>query len=183
MKNLIMALLLLIYGSAFAQEKPKEIKQVTTEKTVKVKDNEGTKEAKMKVVTRETADVALDEEDKHKINQDRVNVPKKVEKMVMVNDGGEAYNLLSKETYFVMEDDNYMFVPTQKGFHISSNNNESADIGKAWSTSVDGYYILNGGQKNGIGYFDDDGNFTIEYYDKKADAVIVETYLRKQHVN
>lgn len=184
MKNLILAFALLVYAGAIAQEKPKEVKEETTERIIKVKDNEGTKEKKVKVITRETSEVALDENDKNKVNQDRVETPKKVERKVLVSTNeGSDYALLSQETYFVMEDKNFVFIPTQRGFSISNIDNKSVDVGKVWSTNTDGYYIFNGQMKNGIGYFNSDGNFTVEYYDKKSDAIIIETYIRKQDVN
>ena len=181
MRNLILALALIISVSAFAQEKPKEIKEETEVKTVKIKEGNETKERKLKVVTRETANVELDEKDRKKVNQDRVEAPKKVEKKVYVdNDDDNSYDLLTKETYYIIGDDKYLFTPNNRGFDIAFNRNEDkfVKVGKVWATSNDGYYLLNGQLHNGIGYFDKDGNFTIEYYNKDTDKIEVKTYMR-----
>ena len=182
MKKLAILFALVISASAFAQEKPKEVKEETEIKTVKIKEGNDTKEHKLKVVTRETANVELDARDRKKVNQDRVEAPKKVEKKVFVdNDDDNSYDLLSKETYYIIGDEKYRFTPNNNGFDIAFNRDAEkfVKVGKVWATSNDGYYLLNGQLHNGIGYFDKDGNFTIEYYNKETDKIEVKTYMRK----
>ena len=182
MRKLLIMFALIITGNAFAQEKPKEVKEETEIKTVKIKDDKQIKEKKLKVVTRETESVELDEKDKYKVNQDRVKAPKKVEKMVFVdNDDDSTYDLLTKETYYIIGDEKYLFTPNNKGFDIAFNRDEDkfVKVDKVWATSTDGYYLLNGQMHSGIGYFDKDGNFTVEYYDKDTDKIEVKTYMRK----
>jgi hypothetical protein len=184
MKNLIYICLLLLAGNAFAQDKPKEVKEEVEVRTLKSKDEDKTVEKKLKVVTRETASVELDKKDKNKTNQDRVKSQKTVEKTVMIdNDDDNAYDVLTQETYYVAGDEQYMFTPNKRGFDIAFDKNKENDhyvkVGKAWTTSTHGYYILNGNMHSGIGYFDADGNFNIEYYNKDTDQVEVKTY--KKH--
>ncbi|WOD43314.1 hypothetical protein [Hwangdonia lutea] len=182
MKNLIYVFALLFIGSAMAQEKPKEVKQETKVKVVKTKNDKETKEKKVKVITRETADVKLDKNDKNKVNQSRVNATKKVEKMVMVDDDNDAdYDILTKETFFVSGDQTYKFTPNDKGFDIifDNDNNEFVKIGKAWSTSASGNYIIRGEMHNGIGYFDKNGNFVVEYFDENTKRVKKMTYSKE----
>ena len=68
MKNLVFITALIISGTLFAQEKPKEVKQETEVKTVKTNNGEKITEKKTKIVTRETSDITLDENDKNKTN-------------------------------------------------------------------------------------------------------------------
>ncbi|MFD1162187.1 hypothetical protein [Hwangdonia seohaensis] len=182
MKNLIFAFALLFIGSAMAQEKPKEVKQETKVKIVKTKNDKETSEKKVKVITRETADVKLDKKDENKVNQNRVNATKKVEKMVMVDDDNDAdYDVLTKETFFVSGNETYKFTPNERGFDIifDKDENEFVKIGKAWSTSASGNYIIRGEMHNGIGYFDKNGNFVVEYFDDASKRIKKMTYSKE----
>ncbi|GGK29412.1 hypothetical protein GCM10007962_24560 [Yeosuana aromativorans] len=183
MKNLMLLIAIILSGNAFAQEKPKEVKQETEVKTVKTTDSDKTTEKKVKVVTRETASVELDKKDQNKTNQNRIKATKKVKKTVSVdNDNDNNYDVLSQETYYILGDEKYMFTPNKKGFDIAYDKNKDNDhlikVGKAWSTSTNGYYILNGNMHSGIGYFDSNGNFAVEYYNKDTDQVEVKTYIK-----
>ncbi|WP_100611585.1 hypothetical protein [Confluentibacter lentus] len=183
MKHVIYICLLLFAGTVFAQQKPKEVKEEVEVKTVKVKDNEKTTENKVKVVTRETSDVELDEKDKNKTNQDRVPGTTKVEKKTYVdNDASDKYSILTSETYYKMDDGNYVFSPSEQGFQISHSKGDNQPqniIGKSWPTSLKGYFIVDGASQSGIGYFDQNGNFVTEYYNKSTKQVEVKTYLKK----
>jgi len=182
MKKILLMLAMIVFGTTIAQEKkPTEVKEETEIHTVKVKTDKGTTEKKTKVVTKESASVELDKKDKNKVNQDQVESTKKVEKAVFVdndNDNEDDYKFLTKETYYVSGDENYVFTPNNRGFDITfnKNNDHLIKIGKAWNSSTDGYYILNGQMHNGIGYFDSNGNFTVEYYNKDTDQIETKTY-------
>jgi len=182
MKKILLILAMIVFGTtvAMAQEKePTEVKEETEIHTTIVKTDKGTTEKKTKVVTKETASVELDKRDKNKVNQDQVKSRKKVEKTVYVdNDNEDSYKFLTKETYYVSGDENYVFKPNNKGFDITfhKNNDHLIKIGKAWNSNTDGYYILNGQMNNGIGYFDANGNFAVEYYNKDTDQIEVKTY-------
>lgn len=181
MKNLILLIAIILSGNLFAQETPKDVKQETEVKTVKIKDADKTTEKKLKVVTRETSLVELDKKDENKTNQNRVESTKKIEKTVFVdNNSDDNYDMLTQETYYVLGDEKYMFTPNKKGFDIKfdEDNNNLIKVGNAWTTSRNGYYILNGDMQSGIGSFDSDGNFSVEYYNKDTDQVEVKTYMK-----
>lgn len=175
MKRVIYIGVLLITNTLFAQEQPKEIKEEVEVKTVKVKDNEKTTENKVKVVTRETSQVELDENDINKVNQNRLPTTSKVEKMVYVDNA-----VLTNETSYKMDEGNYVFSPSAAGFEMSqsTSNNQSQNIGRSWASSIKGYYIVDGASHSGIGYFDQNGNFVTEYYNKDTKQVEVKTYLK-----
>jgi hypothetical protein len=179
MKNLIYVLALLLAGNVMAQEKPKEVKQETKVKVVKTKNGKETTEKKVKVITRETADVELSKNDENKVNQNRVNATKKVEKMILVDDDKDAdYDFLTKETYFVSGDKNYKFKPNKKGFDIvfDNDNDKFVKIGKAWATGTNGNYIIRGKVNNGIGYFNENGDFVVQYFDESSKSIKKTTY-------
>ena len=183
MKNLLLLIAIILSGNLFAQEKPKELKQETEVKTITTKDANKTTEKKIKVVTTETASVELADKDKNKTNQDRIEATKTVKKTVFIdNDNDDNYDFLTEETYYVLGDEKYMFTPNKRGFDIAfdknKDNNQFNKVGKAWVTSTSNYYILNGDMHSGIGYFDTNGNFAVEYYNKDTDQVEIKTYMR-----
>ncbi|MDN3667208.1 hypothetical protein ACFFU1_06775 [Algibacter miyuki] len=176
MKNYIYLFVLLICGTTIAQEKPKQVKQETIEKTVKYNNGEEITESKLKVISRETSNVELDLSDKEKVNQKRIATTKKVETMVMVDDNRDpGFDLLSKETHFVSDDKSFKFSPSDGGFNIvfDNNENEFVVVGKAWSTKNPGSYIVKGETYNGIGYITETGDFIVEYY--STDSKSIET--------
>ena len=176
MKNYIYMFVLLVCGTAMAQEKPKEVKQETIEKTVKYNNGEEITESKLKVISRETSNVELALDDKEKVDQQRVSTAKKVETMVMVDDDLDPdYDLLSKETHFISDDKNFKFSPSDGGFNIifDNNDNEFVVVGKAWRTKNPGSYIVKGETYNGIGYLTEKGEFVVEHYN--ADSKSIET--------
>lgn len=176
MKHIICMGLFLLVGTLFAQEQPMEVKEEVVVKTLKVKDNEKTTENKVKEVTRETSDVELNESDINKVNQDRLPAKTKVEKTTYIDD-----NILLNETSYKLDNANYVFSPNNDGFEMlqSNENNQSQQVGKSWATSVKGYYIVDGTPHSGIGYFDQNGNFVTEFYNKDTKQVEVKTYLKK----
>ncbi|GGD09564.1 hypothetical protein [Hyunsoonleella pacifica] len=183
MKNYIYIMALLICVPIMAQEKPTEIKKETKVKEVKYTDGDKTKEGKIKVVTKETSKVKLDADDKYKLNQDRVPTDKKVTTTIMIdNDADKAYDVLTSETYYISADKDYKFSPNTSGFMmaLANDKNEFVEIGKAWNTHSPGSYIIKGETFNGIGYFDKDGSFIVEYYDEDSESIKTITYNEKE---
>ena len=183
MKNLIYLSVMLLCSGIMAQERPKEIKQETVVKTVKVNDGETISEKKFKVVTREEADVELDENDAEKVNQNRVMSNVKVKKTVSIdNDTDDDYETQSSVMYYKLGEDNYKFEPNKNCFEIvySNNTSDNERMGSAWNSNSKGHYIINGKSGNGIGYFDNDGNLVVEYYDKTTNKVETKTYTIKK---
>lgn len=173
---------ILFYGTVLAQEKPTEIKEVVKEKIITTKDNEQVKEVKMKVISRETGNVKLDLADKNKVNQNRIASTKQVQTMVLVDDDADSdFDWLSKESYFINAGKNYKFTPNESGFDLAfdNNNNEFVITGKAWSTNNAGSYIVNGETFNGIGYFNNNRNFVVEYYDSNLKSLKTVVYKQK----
>ena len=181
MKNLIYTCAFILCTSAIiAQEKPKEAKEETEVKVVKIKDGDKTTEKKVKVITRETGTVKLDGKDKDKVNQGRVDSVSKVEKMIMVdNDIDGDYDFLTKETSYKLGDKEYLFKPNNRGFDIAFNKNESKFVTTetALTTNANGHYLVNGEAYAGIGYFNKNGDFVVQYYNKDNDTIETKTYV------
>lgn len=170
---------LLIIGSAFAQDKATEVNEKVQTKTVKVNNGEKTSEKKVKVVTRETANVKLNKDDQNEVNQKRVNTISKVEKMTMVdNDVDGEYDFLTKDTYYKIGDKNYLFKPNSRGFDIAFNNNKSkfTTVENVLITNKIGQYLINSENYAGMGYFNANNDFVIEYYDKNSDSIKTKIY-------
>lgn len=179
MKNVIYLSALLLSTTMLAQEKPKEVKEEAEVKIIRVKDSDKTTEKKVKVVTRETGTVELDEKDKNKVNQNRITSPTKVEKTVMVDDDEDNnYDVITTETYFVLDDKKYLFTPNSTGFDVafSATDNKSSKVIRALTSSNQGYYIVNGDMYSGIGYFDSNQNFIVEYYNKNTNGIEMIVY-------
>ena len=171
-------MIVFVCASTMAQENPSEVKEEVQIKTVKHKDGEKVTENKVKVITRETSDVKLDKKDAKKINQSRVGTTTKIEKKVMVAKNTEDYKTLSQVTYYVVGNKKFMFTPNENGFNLANSNedNEFITIANAWFTIVNGSYIIKGETQNGVGHFDENGNFIVEYYDENSKSVMSTIY-------
>tara|TARA_R110002049_G_scaffold68166_2_gene176862 strand:+ start:4724 stop:5257 length:534 start_codon:yes stop_codon:yes gene_type:complete len=174
MKNLSFITVLLISGTLLAQEIPKEVKQETQVTTVKTNNGEKITAKSVKVVTKETSDIKLD-----KSSQDRVKSSTKVEKEVYVdNDDNTGYKFLTKETYYISDGGHYAFSPNDQGFRINYNPDNAASVesAKSYASSNEEYYIVEGEKHSGIGHFNTNGDFVVEYYNKDTQQVDVKVY-------
>ena len=174
MKNVSFIIVLLISGTLLSQENPKEVKQETEVTTVKTNHGDNIPAQSVKVVTKETSNIELG-----KNNEDRVKSGTKVEKEVYVdNDDNTGYNILTKETYYISDDGNYVFSPNKQGFGIISNpeNDGSVESAKSWASTNNEYYIVEGESHSGIGRFNANGDFVVEYYNKDTQQVEVKIY-------
>lgn len=183
MKNLIYIVVLLIGTSVFAQTNLKDVKEETEVKIIKVKDDKKTTEKKVQHTTRETSDVKLDENDVNKVNQNRIKTTSKIEKTVLIdNDADDNYDTYEKEIYYKNNNNDYLLKPNDNGFNMAIKNEDSkfVDTAEVFSTNANGYYIINGSNYSGMGYFDTNGNFVIEYYNKDENKIEVKTYLKNK---
>ncbi len=182
MKNSIYILTTLFCGTLFAQNAPTEVKEETEVKTVAFEKNDKMHKGKIKVVTKETSNVKLDANDVDKVNQDRISATKKVQKTVMIdNDKDAAYDILTKETFYVNDNKDFRFSPSESGFDIafSEERDDFINVGEAWNTQNKGIYIITAKTYSGIGYFDKNGNFVVEYYDDASGKIHTTTYAEK----
>lgn len=176
MRNVTMLILFVFAITMQAQENPKSVKVEETTKTIKVKNNKGTTENKLKTIVKEESEVKMNPADKEKVNQERVETPSTVtETNVIDNDTDDTYDFVTKKTYYRHNDLEYTFSPEEKGFQVATKA-DSKNVGKAIQSSRPNYYFYDADNDRGFGYFDKDGNFTVEYYDSSTNEIKMEKY-------
>lgn len=163
MKKVMILFALAAFTTSFAQVN-KNQKEETVEIRTVTQDNQGT-DVQSKSVTKSTHQkIELNNDESHQINQSVVMSPKKVDTDVSYSYDGNRFkfiNQVDKEGYRLMTvKDN----ATQKEYAIIK------------PTSQNGYYIYSKDGTSSFGYFNEDGNFVVESYDPKADAVVSQIY-------
>ncbi|MCX7548426.1 hypothetical protein OS188_10735 [Xanthomarina sp. F1114] len=182
MKNLLYIAMFMVPTVFFAQEKPKNVSEETTTKTIKVDDGKEVVEKKVKITTREEQQLKLDKADKNKVNQDVVSSPSKVTQTVEVDDDSDSYyDSKIKTIHYSYNDKPYVFKRNSNGFLVSQVvSNSETEFGKAINTSRSNNYVFKSNNYNGIGYFDSNNNFIIEYYDTSKNAIVKKVFTLKK---
>lgn len=177
MKQFICIAALACFGTVLGQTK--DVKVETEQKIIKIEDNKGTTEKKVSVTTRETADVKLDDADKNKVNQDRIQTTAKVEKTISVdNDADASYDAIKTETFYKNETGMYMLMPSETGYVLAVKNKDDKYVenSKILKTSTKGQYLIKNNAVSGMGYFDEKGNFIVHYLSDKDNTVSTQIY-------
>jgi hypothetical protein len=179
MKNVIYICLFLFVGNVFSQEKPKNISEVEKIKTTKVNNGEGIVEKKIKVTTREEQAIEFDEKDKNKTDKDIIESPVKVKKTIEIdNDNDRLYDSMVEIGYYEFEGNRYNFRKMNNGFLVSSDNKENSNsFGNIERFNKENHYLFRNAETTGIGYFNNEGNFIIEYYDKKSGELVSKEFM------
>ncbi|MEO8932708.1 MAG: hypothetical protein ABI295_00245, partial [Xanthomarina sp.] len=135
-------------------------------------------EKKVKVTTREEQNIELDESEKNQVNQDIVASPTKVTQTVETsNDEDPFYDTITESVYYNYNDDNYIFKKNGNGFIVSELATDAEmDYGNIMRTSRPNNYFFTSNDYNGIGYFDSNSNFVVEYYDIAKNAIVKRIY-------
>ncbi|MGM5471079.1 hypothetical protein ACS386_12440 [Flavobacteriaceae bacterium LMO-SS05] len=179
MKNIICISLLLLTAPVFAQEKPKNVSEEVETTTIKVNNGTEVKEKKVKVTTRKEQHIKLDEKDKNKMDQDIVESPVKVKKTIEIDyDGDNSYDSKVEVGYYEFEGKRYHFKKMNNGFLVSSENKQNPnDFGSIVRFNKENHYLFRNADTIGIGYFNTEGNFVIEYYDKKSGELVSQEFM------
>lgn len=166
MRNLILSLLVVAGTSVYAQTD----KMVTTKvkKETKVNSKGELYTTKVKVKTTKMKDTRMNPNQKHQLNQARVASPVTVTKTVMIdNDKDPFYDKATKLKYYKYKGKKYDFSANKNSLLISEiRNNKAVSTTTAVKSKYNNYYIIYGPEFNGIGYFNKDNDFVVEYYDK-----------------
>jgi hypothetical protein len=177
MKNLFYICLFLFAGTAFAQEKTKNVSEETTVKTIKTNNGEKITENKVKVTTREEQNIEFDEKDKDKRDKDVVNSPVKVLKTLEIDDDKDNfYDSKVEIGFYEFEGTRYNFTKSETGFLIHKNE-DAFNFGKALRASEKNHYLFKSDDKTGVGYFNDKGNFAVEYYNNDTGKLEKEEFI------
>ncbi|MBT8266930.1 MAG: hypothetical protein KJO41_08095 [Bacteroidia bacterium] len=178
MKNIFISAALLIFTAGFAQENPVDSMEETKVKTMTVEKDGETIETKVKVVTKKEQEVMTNPAQDHLRDADRYLPPTKVTKTIMVdNDNDPFYDNKTKLKYYTFKNVKYAFRADETGFMVTNFDGDKEVIfGKAVRSSLNNYYIVTLDDFAGVGYFDDNGNLIIEYYDSELDVLVSERF-------
>lgn len=179
MKNLIYIFSLLIGLGAYAQNNnPVDVTEETTVKTVKEKVNGKIVEKKIKVKTLQTQEVKIDPKYRYDLNGKRMDTPIKVTKTIQVDkDNDVAYDTKTKVTYYKFKDKDYSFIPDEQGFVVSvKEGDKDVTFGTARYSAKNMSYIFTTDTYTGVGYFDENKTFVIEYFDGKSDGLVTKEF-------
>src|SRR5699024_4834017 len=133
--------------------------------TKTVVDNKGAEKVSNSMIVRQEQKVELSQEDQNKINQSRIEAPTKVTTHRTVVKGDNEV-MLDKKATFVCNGSECDFTPQSSGFNIVSD--DDSGLNATTYVSSDKNFIVETENGNGIGHFDKDGNFVVEYYDKST---------------
>ncbi len=174
--------MLLLAGPVFAQEKPKNVSEEVKTTTIKVDNGTEVKEKKIKVTTRKEQSIELDEKDKNKMDQDIVESPVKVKRTIEIDDDGDnSYDSKVEVGFYEFEGKRYHFKKMNNGFLVSSENKENPnDFGNIVRFNKENHYLFRNAETIGIGYFNTEGNFIIEYYDKKSGELVRQEFMEME---
>ena len=179
MKKLIYILALSLITGVYAQENnPVNVTEETEVKTIKVKKGDKVIENKISIKTEQTQEVKIDPKNEYDLNGDVIETPIKVTKTVKVdNDNDPYYDSKTKVTYYKFDSKDYTFIPDDKGFVVSiKEGDEDVYFGKARYSKRHSNYIISTTNYTGVGYFEKDGSFVIEYYDGKSDGIVTKEF-------
>ncbi len=160
MKKVLMIFALAAFTTAFAQENKNEKQETVVTKTA-VKSENG-KDVSTKAVTQtEKQVVALETSDANQTNQDVVLSPVKVNTNVNYSNEGTNYTFQTAPV-------GYKMITTDAG--------SVKDYAIIRPSSQKGYYIMSQDGNSSFGYFNQNGDFVVERYDSKTDAIISTVY-------
>ena len=165
MKKAILLLAMVSFSVTFAQvdKNTNTQKQTVVTKTT-VTDAKGTDTATKAVTQTKKEVLTLKDSDASQTNQSVVMKPIVVDTDVTYSYDGNRFKFLSQK------DENGYRLMTIK----DNATNEQYAVIKP--TSQNGYYIMSQDGKSSFGYFNADGNFVVERYDAKTDAIVSEVY-------
>ncbi|WP_445736232.1 hypothetical protein [Mariniflexile sp.] len=179
MKNIIYICALFFAGTIWAQQQPKNISEESTIKTVKTNNGSEIVEKKVKVTTRAEQGIEFAEKDENKRDKDIVESPVKINKTIEVSNGKDrVYDSKTEVGYYQYDGKQYNFNKVDNGFSVLIENKDTPDnYGNIVKFNRENHYLFDNGHDTGIGYFNDDGSFTIEYYDKNTKNVISQEFI------
>ncbi|WP_417198663.1 hypothetical protein [Bizionia sp.] len=179
MKKLVYIGVFLISGIVFAQEKSRDKMSTTETKTITVDDGQKVTQKKVKVTTTEEGEVKLSEGDANKVNQERIvnGTDKKVTQTIEIdNDMDPFYDSKMETVNYQKDGKDYKFVKTSNGFDVSSIKPDM-EYGRAIKNVESKKYEFKTSDFSGVGYFDSEGNFVLEYYDKDTKEYVTKKFM------
>ncbi|WP_310991814.1 hypothetical protein [Aequorivita marina] len=163
MKKVLIVIALAAFTTGFAQ-KNKNTKKETVITKEAVKSTKGVDVSeKTKTVTSKQA-MTLEDSDANKTNQNVVMKPIEVDTEVSYGYDGNRFQFINQK-----DEDGYRMMTVR-------DNASKEEYAIIKPTTQNGYYILSKDGTSSFGYFNEDGNFVVERYDAKNDAVVSDVY-------
>ncbi len=160
MKRVMIIFALAAFTTAFAQDNKSEKTETITTK-VSVKDNKGVHTDVKEVKRTESQPIKLDPKDAGKMDQDYNLGPTRVKTNVT----------------YSSNDHSYMFENDKNGYKVyDTKSGKKMDSAILRPTSKRGFYIMSEEGQNSFGYFNENGDFVVESYDPKTDAIVSQIY-------
>ena len=177
MKNLLYTIIFMSGAVALAQN-PVDHMETTQVKSETVKKDGEMIETKVKIITKKEQEVKTDPRQANQLNGDQIITPTKVTKEVMIdNDSDSSYETKLEITYYTYNNRKYGFKTNKNGFVMTTMEGEKEVIlGTAIKSSNNQFYIMNTSSYSGVGYFDENKNFVVEYYDKNSNTLATESF-------
>ncbi|NND52306.1 MAG: hypothetical protein HKN54_07860 [Flavobacteriaceae bacterium] len=178
MKNIFITTAFLIFTAGFAQNNPVDKMEETEVKTKMVEKDGEMIETKVKVITKKEQEIMINPAQKDMRDPDQYIPPTKVTKTIMVdNDNDPFYDNKTKLRYYSFNDVKYAFKADETGFKLVTQDGDNEIIfGNAVRSSLNNYYIVSLDDFSGIGYFDDNGNLVVEYYNRDLNVLVSERF-------
>ncbi|MGO3182012.1 MAG: hypothetical protein ACTIJ9_04195 [Aequorivita sp.] len=163
MKKVLIIFALAAFTTGFAQEN-KNTKKETVVTKESVKTDKGVDVSTKAETKTEKQTLSLQKTDANKTNQDVVMSPAEVDTDVSYGYDGNRFKFINQK------DENGYRMMTVK------DNATQEEYAIIKPTTQNGYYILSKDGTSSFGYFNEEGNFVVERYDAKTDAVKSDVY-------
>ncbi len=163
--------------STYAQDKKPVDKMEETETTTTTVNKNGKKvsENTVKVTTKKEQEIKTVQRKGNTPDGDKIDTPVKVTKTIEINsDSDPFYDVKDKVVYYSHNDEKITFSSDNNGFLMSSPNH--GPYGEARISASKHFYLMKIKGQPGVGYFDSNGNFIVEYYDNSKDVMVMESY-------
>ena len=175
MKKLIYASFILLISYGFAQEAPVDKIEETKIRTVEFNQDGNTITNRVRVNTMKEQLVLTDSSFESSTNADRVFPKVKVTKTITIdNDNDPFYDSEATIQFYILNDDTYEFKANNNGFTIFKTNLDP--FAAATRTNSGQFYLLEMDEYTGVGYFDEDSNFVVEYKNSETGLNITEKF-------
>ncbi|HLW31857.1 MAG TPA: hypothetical protein VKX40_06325 [Aequorivita sp.] len=163
MKKILLIFALAAFTTGFAQENKNKTSETVVTKTITT-DSKGSDVKTQAVKETKEQVIALDASEANQTNQAIVMKPAEVDTEVTYGYDGNRFKFLSQKD--------------EKGYRMMTvkDNKTQEEFAIVKPSTQNGYYILSQKGESSFGYFNADGNFVVERYDPKTDAIVSEIY-------
>ncbi len=171
MKTGILFAALLVTSLTWAQKK--DVTDETVIKKTVIKSENDQQEMVEKINVKQEQDIQMKEADAEKVDQSQEQTPVKVT-TTKTMEGDDSVMVTENETLYKYDGKEFSFTSNTMGFTIGEKGS-SATI-HVYKSDRKNTYIIEAGGASGIGYFDTDNNFVIEYLGTDKKTLIKKTY-------